>query len=126
MPIGRRFPKASWRMLLVVVIPILILTQSPHSQQDESLLHIFPQYQGATLPDGFFVYQRLNESGIAIKSITPAQDSLIVHLASPEQTIGAREVLRSSLPKARIISQQAPKPTPFWRQKLLQKTSTLG
>lgn len=114
-------------MLLLVMLPILLFTQVPHRQQDETLLHIFPQHQGATLPDGFYVYQRLNERGIAIKSITPAPDSLIVRLASPEQTIAAREALRSSLPQAKIITQSPPKPVPFWRQKLTpQKSEKLG
>lgn len=127
MSIRWRYPKSAWRMLLLVLLPILLLTQAPHHQPDETLLHIFPQYQGAALPDGFYVYQRLNERGIAIKSITPAPDSLIVRLASPEQTIAAREALRSSLPQAKIITQPPPKPAPFWRQKLtLQKSEKLG
>lgn len=121
-----RYLKATWRMLILVMLPIILLTQAPGRQQDETLLHIFPHHQGAPLPDGFYVYQRLNERGIAIKSITPAPDSLIVRLASPEQTLAAREALRSSLPQAKIITQQPPKPAPFWRQKLTQKASTLG
>ncbi|MGK2888144.1 MAG: hypothetical protein ACSLEN_00515 [Candidatus Malihini olakiniferum] len=72
------------------------------------------------LPDGFYVYKRLNERGIAIKS-TPAPDSLIVRLASPKQTFGAREALLSSLTQEKIITQQPSKPASFWRQKLTQK-----
>lgn len=123
---GWRYLKAIWRMMILVMLPIILLTQSPSRQQDETLLHIFPHHQGAPLPDGFYVYQRLNERGIAIKSITPAPDSLIVRLASSEQTFAAREALRSSFPQAKIITQQPPKPAPFWRQKLTQKTATLG
>lgn len=109
-------------MLLLVMLPIVALTQAPRRQQDETLLHIFPHHQGAPLPDGFYVYQRLNERGIAIKSITPAQDSLIVRLASPEQAVAARDTLRTSLPQARIITQQSPTSSAFW----LQKPSKLG
>ncbi|WP_308167210.1 MULTISPECIES: hypothetical protein [Symbiopectobacterium] len=58
-------------MMILVMLPIILLTQSPSRQQDETLLHIFPHHQGAPLPDGFYVYQRLNERGIVIKSITP-------------------------------------------------------
>lgn len=127
MSIRWRFTKTVWRMLLLVMLPILLLTQAPQRQQDETLLHIFPQHQGAALPDGFYVYQRLNERGIAIKSITPAPDSLIVRLALPEQTIAARDALLSSLPQARIITQASPKPAPFWRQMLTQpKSAKLG
>lgn len=90
------------------------------------MLHIKPRYQGAGLPDGFYIYQRLNEHGIAIKSITPAQNSLIVRLASSEQSVEARDILRVSLPKVNITAQQAAKPASFWQQKLTQKQSKLG
>ncbi|MEL4888255.1 EnvZ/OmpR regulon moderator MzrA [Pectobacterium betavasculorum] len=125
------FPKLSrkkvGRILLLLALPIIVLTQSqsPRHSQDDAMLHIKP-YGGAALPDGFYVYQRLNEKGIAIKSITPEQDSLIVRLASPEQSIAARDVLRLSLPKFTITAQQATNPAPFWQQKLTQKQSKLG
>ncbi|WP_425456724.1 EnvZ/OmpR regulon moderator MzrA [Brenneria rubrifaciens] len=108
------------------MLPILALTQSPCRYQNDTMLHIKPLYQGAALPDGFYIYQQLNERGIAIKSITPGQDSLVVRLASPEQSIAARDVLRLSLPKANITTLQEVKSTPFWQQKLTQKQSKLG
>ncbi|ATA25435.1 modulator protein [Brenneria goodwinii] len=120
------YPQKLWRILLLVALPILaLMLSSPHSQ-DEAMLHIQPLYQGATLPDGFYIYQRLNERGIEIKSITPAKDSLIVRLVSPAQSVEARDVLRLSLPKASVTTQQTAKPTPFWQQKLTQKQSKLG
>ncbi|KHN50374.1 EnvZ/OmpR regulon moderator MzrA [Pectobacterium fontis] len=125
------FPRLSarkvGRILLLLALPIIVLTQSqsPRRSQDDAMLHIKP-YEGAVLPDGFYVYQRLNEKGIAIKSITPEQDSLIVRLASPEQSIAAREVLRLSLPKVTVTAQQATNSIPFWQQKLTQKQSKLG
>nr|WP_281261835.1 EnvZ/OmpR regulon moderator MzrA [Brenneria roseae] len=115
-----------WRLLLLVMLPILAITQSPHRYQNDAMLHIKPLYQGAALPDGFYIYQRLNERGIAIKSITTAQDSLIIRLASPEQSIAARDVLRLSLSKVNITTLQVAKPTPFWQQKLTQIQSKLG
>ncbi|WP_409311346.1 EnvZ/OmpR regulon moderator MzrA [Pectobacterium sp. B1J-3] len=118
--------KIIWRLPLLVILPILVISQSPHRYQDDAMLHIKPLYQGGALPDGFYIYQRLNERGIAIKSITPARDSLVVRLASPEQTVAARDVLRLSLPKANITTQQVVQPTPFWQQKLTQKQSKLG
>ncbi|WP_409160325.1 EnvZ/OmpR regulon moderator MzrA [Pectobacterium sp. B2J-2] len=125
------FPKPTarkvGRTLILLALPIIALTQSQslrHSQND-AMLHIKP-YDGAALPDGFYVYQRLNEKGIAIKSITPDQGSLIVRLASPEQSIAARDVLRLSLPKVTITAKQATTPTSFWQQKLTQKQSKLG
>ena len=81
---------------------------------------------GAALQEGFYVYQGLSEKGIAIKGSTPEHNSLIVRLASPEQSIAARDVLRLSLPKVTITAQQVTTPTPFWQQKLTQKQSKLG
>ncbi|RLM29151.1 modulator protein [Brenneria salicis ATCC 15712 = DSM 30166] len=115
-----------WRLLLLIALPILVISQSPHRYQNDAMLHIKPRYQGAALPDGFYIYQQLNERGIAIKSITPAQDSLVVRLASPEQSVAARDILRLSLPKANITTQQTVTATPFWQQKLTQKQSKLG
>ncbi|QTF10076.1 EnvZ/OmpR regulon moderator MzrA [Brenneria izadpanahii] len=120
------YNKKSWRILLLAALPLLALMLSSHRSQDEAMLHIQPLYQGAALPDGFYIYQRLNERGIAIKSITPAKDSLIVRLVSPSQSVEARDVLRVSLPKANITTQQTAQPTPFWQQKLTQKQSKLG
>lgn len=131
MSINGLFPKLTFRqaarVLLLLALPMIALTQSQslRRSQDDAMLHIRP-YDGSALPDGFYVYQRLNEKGIAIKSITPEQDSLIVRLASPEQSIAARDVLRLSLPKVTITAQRATTPTPFWQQKLTQKQSKLG
>ncbi|WP_021014335.1 EnvZ/OmpR regulon moderator MzrA [Prodigiosinella confusarubida] len=116
--------KHVWRILLVV-LPAIILTPSSRHPQDDAMLHITPQYQGATLPDGFYIYQRLNERGIGIKSITPSNDSIIVRLSSPEQSSAAREILSMSLPQVNVVT-QAPDPTPFWRHKLIQQQSKLG
>ncbi|MEC5342757.1 EnvZ/OmpR regulon moderator MzrA [Brenneria populi] len=120
------YPKKLWRIVLLVAVPLFALMLVPHRSQDEAQLHIQPLYQGAALPDGFYIYQRLNERGIAIKSITPAEGSLIVRLASPAQSAEARNILRTSLPKASITTQQTINPPPFWQQKLTQKQSNLG
>lgn len=124
---SKLMPRKVGRILILLALPIIVLTQSQslHHSQNDAMLHIKP-YDGAALPDGFYVYQRLNEKGIAIKSITPEQDSLIVRLVSPEQSIAARDVLRLSLPKVTVTTQQATTPTPFWQQKLTQKLSKLG
>ncbi|MEH0873602.1 EnvZ/OmpR regulon moderator MzrA [Pectobacterium cacticida] len=115
------------RMLLLLALLTIVLTQSlsPRHAHDDAMLHIKP-YAGAALPDGFYVYQRLNEKGIEIKSITPEQDSLVVRLVSPEQSIAARDILRLSLPKVSITAQLTTAPTPFWQHKLTQKQSKLG
>ncbi|MDX5628377.1 MULTISPECIES: EnvZ/OmpR regulon moderator MzrA [unclassified Brenneria] len=120
------YRKKLWRIVLLAALPLIALMLVAHRPQDEAMLHIQPLYHGAALPDGFYIYQRLNERGIEIKSITPAKDSLIVRLASPAQSVEARDILRLSLPKANITTQQTLAPTPFWQQKLTQKQSKLG
>lgn len=120
------FGKKIWRIMLLAALPLIALMLVHHRPADEAMVHIQPLYQGAALPDGFYIYQRLNERGIAIKSITPANDSLVVRLASPAQSVEARDILRVSLPKANITTQQTLAPTPFWQQKLTQKQSKLG
>ncbi|MEH2920543.1 EnvZ/OmpR regulon moderator MzrA [Samsonia erythrinae] len=119
--------KKTRRILLLLTLPMIALTQSQslRRSQGETVLHIKP-YNGVTLPDGFYVYQRLNEKGISIKSITPEQDSLIVRLASPEQSLVAKDVLRQSLPQVNITAQQETKPASFSQQRLPQKQSKLG
>ncbi|WKV52575.1 MULTISPECIES: EnvZ/OmpR regulon moderator MzrA [Dickeya] len=104
---NRGFKKPSaWRLLLLLLPLVVLLSMSSRRLPDEVMLHITPLHQGAPLPDGFYIYQRLNERGIAIKSITPENDSIIVRLSSPEQSGAAREILSTALPHALVIAQR--------------------
>ncbi|MGM3190918.1 EnvZ/OmpR regulon moderator MzrA [Dickeya dadantii subsp. dieffenbachiae] len=103
---GFRKPFA-WRLLLLLLPLVVLLSMSSRRLPDEVMLHITPLHQGASLPDGFYIYQRLNERGIAIKSITPENDSIIVRLSSPEQSGAAREILSTALPYAIVIAQRS-------------------
>ncbi|AXW86882.1 modulator protein [Lonsdalea britannica] len=98
--------KPVWRLLLMLLPVIIMVTSSRHTP-DEVTLHISPQRQGATLPDGFYIYQRLSERGIGIESIIPAQDSIVVRLSCPEQSRDARDVLRTVLPQVNVVTQIA-------------------
>ncbi|RLR18123.1 modulator protein [Sodalis-like symbiont of Bactericera trigonica] len=51
------------------------------------------------LPDGFFLYQLLEDRGIRVKSITPAKDSMIIHVDTPEQAQAAQLMLQHHLPE---------------------------
>ncbi|ACT08326.1 conserved hypothetical protein [Dickeya chrysanthemi Ech1591] len=105
-----------WRALLhLLPLAVLLLTMSSQRLPDEVMLHITPLHQGASLPDGFYIYQRLNERGIAIKSITPENDSIIVRLSSPEQGGAAKEILTTVLPNAIVIAQRIHGATPIAR-----------
>ncbi|MFP1763114.1 EnvZ/OmpR regulon moderator MzrA [Lonsdalea quercina] len=98
--------KPVWRLLLLL-LPVIVMVTSSHHTPDEVTLHISPQHQGAPLPDGFYIYQRLNERGIGIESIIPAQDSIVVRLSCPEQSRDARDVLRMMLPQVKVVTQIA-------------------
>ncbi|ACS87151.1 MULTISPECIES: EnvZ/OmpR regulon moderator MzrA [Musicola] len=123
--INRRMKTGFVFHLLLLLLPLVVLVTSSRRTADDVTLHIIPQHQGAALPDGFYIYQRLNEHGIGIKSITPEDDSIIVRLSSPEQSRAASEVLKSALPQASVIARQ-PDAIPIWRQKLSQQPFKLG
>lgn len=78
-------------LLLVVCLPALFRT--------ESALQIRASRQGISLPDGFYVYQRLSAQGIKIKSITPENNALVIKFDSQEQSVAAEKVLHALLPE---------------------------
>ncbi|SLM61697.1 MULTISPECIES: EnvZ/OmpR regulon moderator MzrA [Dickeya] len=112
MPFPRIKLRPLWRLLLLLLPLVVLLTTSSQQRPDEVMLHISARHQGTPLPDGFYIYQQLNERGIAIKSITPGHDSIIVRLSSPEQSGAAREVLSVVLPQALVIAQRLNMPKP--------------
>lgn len=102
-------------MLLLITAAVgLALSRMP---QSNITLQIRPARAGQTLPDGFFVYQSLNERGIRIKSITPLQDGLIVQLDSSEQRLMAERALQDILPMGFSIKLCEPPKSPLWMQK---------
>lgn len=113
-----------WRMLLLL-LPLMVVVTSAGRTTRDATLHISPQFQGAPLPDGFYIYQQLNEHGIGIKSITPSHGNIVVRLSSAEQSAQARDVLSHALPQANVIA-KVPQNVPFWRQTLSQLQSRLG
>lgn len=82
---------ASVALTTVIVLPALF--------RSEAALQIRASRQGTTLPDGFYVYQRLNAEGIHFKSITPDKNSLVITFDSQEQSSAAEKVLRRLLPE---------------------------
>ncbi|CNI42722.1 EnvZ/OmpR regulon moderator MzrA [Yersinia pekkanenii] len=100
-----RFRRPAWRYLILFVASVLLATLlfTPLILRTESALKIRPNQQGLSLPDGFYLYQHLDQRGIRIKSITPENDSLVVSLESPEQQKEAIEVLQDILPSGYVI-----------------------
>ncbi|EKN6193139.1 EnvZ/OmpR regulon moderator MzrA [Yersinia enterocolitica] len=100
-PFGR--PVWHYLILPVTVLLLAVLLFTPIIMRTESALKIRPNQQGLSLPDGFSLYQHLDQRGIRIKSITPENDSLVVSLESPEQQQEAITALQDILPSGYVI-----------------------
>lgn len=87
------------RLGLLAVAVLVSLTLC----RDDNTLQITVARERGSLPDGFFLYQLLEDRGIRVKSITPAKDSMIIHLDTPEQAQAAQLVLQSHLPEGYAI-----------------------
>ncbi|WP_241523756.1 EnvZ/OmpR regulon moderator MzrA [Chimaeribacter coloradensis] len=110
-------------MLAFAVLGLLAL---PRGNSQENALSIRPERHGLSLPDGFFVYQNLDQRGIRIKSITPENDTLIIRLASPQQQQAAREALSVILPQGYIVEQHAVSAEQTWVKKLTRDQLRIG
>lgn len=105
------------------LVLLLALTLLPPLMRSDSGLQIRVSRQGNSLPDGFFVYQRLNEQGIHIKSITPDRNTLVIRFDSQEQSAAAERVLRQMLPNGFDIAQLTPPSTGRdWLSRLTLRT----
>ncbi|XBS69355.1 EnvZ/OmpR regulon moderator MzrA [Acerihabitans sp. KWT182] len=116
----RSWPAAAAALLVMLLLPLL-----PALFTRETALQITLASEQEALPDGFYIYQRLNERGIKIKSITPAKDSLIILLDSPEQAPAAQATLEELLPNAYRISRSRQYPHWLWLYCLNKEASTL-
>lgn len=100
-----RFGRQVWHYLILPVTVLLLaaLLFTPIIMCTESALKIRPNQHGLSLPDGFYLYQHLDQRGIRIKSITPENGSLVVSLESPEQQQEAITALQDILPGGYVI-----------------------
>ncbi|ATI65854.1 EnvZ/OmpR regulon moderator MzrA [Edwardsiella tarda] len=90
--------------LLLFIVAALAAVILPQLSHKEVSLQIRATHSGLATPDGFFVYQKLDENGIDIASITPDRDGLVVRLARPEQHSLALQVLLRELPPGYSIA----------------------
>lgn len=108
------YGRVTWRSCLAVTALLFALVLlMPALMPQETALEISLAGERGSLPDGFYIYQSLNERGIKIKSITPSKDSLVVMLDSSEQALAAQSALQELLPDDYAIS-RAPE-SPRWR-----------
>jgi hypothetical protein len=96
-------------------------------QHRESTLAIRPADQGASMPDGFFIWHHLDANGIRFKSITPKDDTLLIKFDSRAQSNAAKEVLDRSLPQGYIVAQlDDDTPASLWISRLRDNAHRLG
>ncbi|MGL5388654.1 MAG: EnvZ/OmpR regulon moderator MzrA [Enterobacterales bacterium] len=120
--------RSRWQYALMLSVLLLALATVllPYILRTESELRIHAVHQGLSLPDGFFVYQRLDERGIRIKSITPEGDGLVIRLDTPEQQLQAREALKNILPPGYVIALNDPQFPGYWVRKFTRAPLDLG
>ncbi|KFK95400.1 MULTISPECIES: EnvZ/OmpR regulon moderator MzrA [unclassified Serratia (in: enterobacteria)] len=119
-------PRWQYTLVSALVLLALVTALAPYMVRTESELRIHAPDQGQSLPDGFYVYQRLDERGIRIKSITPDGNGLVIRLDSHEQQLLARETLQTILPPGYIIAlSESPAPS-HWVHKFARAPFNLG
>jgi len=117
------WPITAALLLLVAIIIGVAFSRMPHTS---NALQIRPVRAGVALPDGFYVYQSLNQRGIRIQSITPVQDGLVVELDSSEQRILAERALQDILPRGFSVRLCEPPRHPLWMQKITRDQLKIG
>lgn len=119
-------PRWQYVLMLSLLLLALATVLVPYILRTENELRIHAVHQGLSLPDGFYVYQRLDERGIRIKSITPESDGLVIRLDSPEQQMLAREALKNILPPGYVIALNNPQFPGYWVRKFTRAPLDLG
>lgn len=126
---ARLKPYLSLRVLSILAISIAALMMVvflPSVFRDETALQIRVSRQGTTLPDGFYVYQRLNAEGIHIKSITPDNNALVIRFDTEEQSLAAEKFLHQMLPYGFDIGQIAPSGSSQLMNRLSLRKQSVG
>lgn len=124
-----KLPSRSLRLLpwlALAVVALLGLAMVPALFRNDTALQIRASRQGISLPDGFYVYQRLNAQGIHIKSITPEQNSLVIKFDSQEQSAAAEKVLRELLPYGFDIARLDNQGASNWINRISLRTQSIG
>ncbi|MFC0140733.1 EnvZ/OmpR regulon moderator MzrA [Erwinia mallotivora] len=104
--------------LLAVIAALMLTLFWPVLLHNESALHIRASRQGVALPDGFYVYERLNAEGIQIKSITLDDNVLVIRFDTPTQSAAAEKVLRQLLPFDFNIARQEHSASADWSHRI--------
>lgn len=122
----RSLRRLSFAMIALMILSAIVLVWTA-VQHQESTLSIRPVSQGASVPDGFSVWHHLDANGIRFKSITPADDVLLIKFDSSAQSAAAKEVLDRSLPQGYIVAlQDDESQTALWLTRLRDTSHRFG
>lgn len=118
--------RMSYGLIALVLLSTMILVWTA-VQHQESTLAIRPVSQGASVPDGFYIWHHLDANGIQFKSITPQDDVLLIKFDSSAQSAAAKVVLDRSLPRDYIIAlQDDQSQTAVWLTRLRDTSHRFG
>lgn len=112
--------------LVLGALALLAVVLMPALYRQETALQIKASRQGISLPDGFYVWQRLNAQGIQIKSITPDRDSLVIKFDSQEQSLAAQKALQQILPYGFEIAQMDATSSKSWFSRISFNPQSVG
>ncbi|MFS2221215.1 EnvZ/OmpR regulon moderator MzrA [Pantoea sp. B65] len=112
--------------LMLGALALLAMALMPALYRHETALQIRASRQGTSLPDGFYVWQRLNAQGIQIKSITPEHDALVIKFDSQEQSTAAQKALRELLPYGFEIAEIDSSSTKSWFSRISFNPQSVG
>lgn len=102
--------RARRKTLLLVGITLILLliaglfTRSMPWQHTEPKVKVTLRDHSGSLPDGFYLYQHLNEQGITIKSITSDEKGMVISFNSSEESHAAEQALRQLLDDSYTIN----------------------
>jgi len=85
-------------LLAVLGLVVVGIIASPPTTTIDNTLQISSSQVGQELPDGFYLYQGLNQRGITVQSITRENNMLVVALSSSAQRQQAQNALKQILP----------------------------
>lgn len=106
MNISTRFSRQLRSGIIIIALGLAVALSWSAVQRPDSTLEIRATQEGASSPDGFFVWHHLDANGIPFKSITSRGNGLVITFNSSAQSDAAREVLHRTLPQGYIIAQQ--------------------
>lgn len=98
----------------------------PPASPIDNALQISSSQVGQELPDGFYLYQGLNQRGITVQSITRKNNMLIVALSSSAQRQQAQNALKQILPIGYEINVSTLPQQTEWVDKLAHDDFHLG